>query len=174
MPLAQGEDMYQGPGRVTSPSPSPKIRRGDRKSLCTNVFVRSNRTIIFALGLKTIQALFRQQYAWKILPDSDFDVVVGATIPVEMPYQYKSYTEKYAGHTKLVKLPGPGPRTRQGNSAALLFLPLSLDARGRAAAVADKAVRVRDLVKNYLPAPVFIVQLSFWAEPQKPQLETKS
>ncbi len=43
--------MYQGPGRVTSPSPSPKIRRGDRKSLCANVFVRSNRKIIFALKL---------------------------------------------------------------------------------------------------------------------------
>ncbi len=43
--------MYQEPGRVTSPSPSPKIRRGDSKSLCANVFVRSNRNIIFALGL---------------------------------------------------------------------------------------------------------------------------
>ena len=43
--------MDQEPERVTSPSPSPKIRRGDRKSLCANVFVHSNRRIILALRL---------------------------------------------------------------------------------------------------------------------------
>jgi len=43
--------MDQGSERVTSPSPSPRIRRGNRNGLCANVFVRSGRKIIFALGL---------------------------------------------------------------------------------------------------------------------------
>jgi mono/diheme cytochrome c family protein len=51
MPLAEGKNMHQRPGRVTSPSPSPNIRRGDRKNLSANVNVRSNRKIIFALWL---------------------------------------------------------------------------------------------------------------------------
>ena len=43
--------MDQASERVTSPSPSPKIRRRNRKGLCATVFVRSRRRIIFALGL---------------------------------------------------------------------------------------------------------------------------
>ena len=39
----------QGPERVTSPSPSPKIRRGDRKCLCANVFAHPSLESILGL-----------------------------------------------------------------------------------------------------------------------------
>src|SRR5579859_6548430 len=43
--------VFQGSARVTSPSPAPKIRRGERKSLCANVIAHPGCEIIFALGL---------------------------------------------------------------------------------------------------------------------------
>ena len=46
--------MDQGSGRVTSPSRAPRIRRGNRKGLCANWFLRSSRKIIYALGLSTL------------------------------------------------------------------------------------------------------------------------
>ncbi len=44
-------NVYRWPQRVTSPSPSPKIRRGDRKRLCANVFGYPSLEIILASGL---------------------------------------------------------------------------------------------------------------------------
>ena len=50
--------MDQGSGRVTSPSPSPRIRRGNRNLLCANMFVCSRDKIIFALGLVQVVVTF--------------------------------------------------------------------------------------------------------------------
>jgi hypothetical protein len=72
--------MYQGLGRITSPSPSPKIRRGDRKSLCAIAFMRSTRKIIFALRL-----------ILSLLPDQgEGEVRVTGTLQAQPPAHFRS------------------------------------------------------------------------------------
>ncbi len=50
-----------------SPVHTPKIRRGDKKSLCRNAFVLFAREIIFALGLRLAASAFHWKGANKIL-----------------------------------------------------------------------------------------------------------
>jgi hypothetical protein len=55
-----------------------------------------------------MQAMFSQQYPWKIGPGPEFTMEIGPTIPVDLAHKLAQDTEKYAGQTKLEKVASGG------------------------------------------------------------------
>ncbi len=64
-------EVFQESERVTSPLPSSKIGRGDRKSLCANVFAHPGHEIIFALGLADAIPAAREEFHQAIAASHD-------------------------------------------------------------------------------------------------------
>jgi hypothetical protein len=67
-----------------------------------------------------MQALFSQQYPWKIGSGPEFAMEVGPTIPVPLAKRLAQDTEKYAGQTKLRKVE-TGGYTAEGYVAGIPF-----------------------------------------------------
>ncbi len=76
-----------------------------------------------------MQAMFSQQYRWKIGAGPEFAMEVGPTIPVPQARRLVQDTEKYSGQTKLVKVDSGG-YTAQGYTAGVPFPKPSGDQTG--------------------------------------------
>jgi hypothetical protein len=76
-----------------------------------------------------MQALFNQQYPWKIGAGPEFTMVVGPTIPVPLAKRYAQDTEKYAGQAKLRKVDSGG-YTVDGYVAGVPFPVLNEEQAG--------------------------------------------